>query len=83
MTEIKLKPCPFCGAEAITQVAVIRSEIESCTADISFIVSCSNCYIGQRWDINDRDSFEDAKTAMQKAIEAWNRRIENETELMG
>ena len=78
MNEIKLKPCPFCGGEATTRVVVIRSEIAGCTDDISFVVGCSTCHIGQRWDINDRDSFEDAKTAMQKAIEAWNRRAEND-----
>lgn len=70
----KLKPCPFCGGEAYTIVKVVNG----ISADtIRFAVKCVNCNIDQHFDIACADSFEKVKSAMDKAIDAWNRRVDN------
>lgn len=70
-----LKNCPFCGRKVTTSVSVIRGT----TADrIKFAVCCPACHIQQAIDIVSPDTFEEAENAMQKAVEAWNRRVENE-----
>lgn len=77
MPEIKLKPCPFCGREVTTRVSVVCGKV---TDRIKFAVCCPACHIQQAVDIVSSDTFEEAEKAMQKAIEYWNRRTENETD---
>ena len=78
MNEIKLKPCPFCGREAATQTTVIHRDIADC---IRYAVGCPACRIELHSDIEEIEgTFKTTETAMQKAIEAWNRRAENETD---
>lgn len=75
MPETKLKPCPFCGREVTTSVSVICGA----TADrIRFAVCCPACRIQQGINIVSLDTFSEAEKAMQNAVEAWNRRVENE-----
>lgn len=77
MPEIKLKNCPFCGREVTTKVSVIYGT--TTMADrIRFAACCPACRIQQAIDIESPDTFEEAEKAMQKAVEAWNRRTENE-----
>ncbi len=73
MAEIKLKPCPFCGRDAITMIEVFRVNIDDC---IKFSAYCPACHVGQNSNIVTSATFEEAMTAMQKAVEAWNRRTE-------
>ena len=75
MTETKLKLCPFCGREVTTSVSVICG---TTSYRIKFAVCCPACRIQQAIDMVSPDTFEEAEKAMQKAIKAWNRRIENE-----
>lgn len=67
--ETMLKPCPFCGGEAKLKQD-IRYPKPECTPKQAFEVVCQNrdCIIG----------FVDAryKLTAQKAIQAWNRRVE-------
>ena len=66
MSEIKLKPCPFCGGEAILK----RDRIGL------YCVKCTNCgcmttyqfYFGEGEEVSKR-----------KAADVWNRRDENES----
>ena len=62
MSEIKLKPCPFCGGEATTvfYVGYIYVSCEKCGAT-SEIVKISEEY----------------SAAEKTAAEAWNRRADN------
>ncbi len=77
MPEIKLKPCPFCGRLATTRIAVVRGT----AADrIRFSACCPACRIELHTDIENYDSFEEAEKAAKRAIEAWNRRAENDTD---
>lgn len=66
MSEIKLKPCPFCGGEAI-------------------LLTCSRLYIleqnkGRRavFCVNDDCGAVMYGSTQREAIDAWNRRTNNE-----
>ena len=74
MPETKLKPCPFCGKEPITKVKVC-SGISS--SEIKYSVECEYCGIGIGAYITTCDSFNNAQSAMDRAIEYWNRRVDN------
>lgn len=61
MSEIKLKPCPFCGGEAHKRIAF---PVDSDGMEMNmYIVECENCDIGfsRLWD-------------EEEVIEAWNTR---------
>ena len=66
----KLKPCPFCGGEAV----VDRSPVLGYAPAVSFEVRCSVC--GQKRFGGYFDTvYKSEKWARKKAIEAWNKRI--------
>lgn len=79
----KLKPCPFCGGEAVlTQLtAVYNSGRGSLTTD--FYVNCTECevrttqYESEVYISASGDVVVDADGA-QTAVEAWNRRTSDE-----
>lgn len=75
MPEIKLKPCPFCGGVPITRITVVRGISED---KIRYSIMCDDCCIRRFADICSGDSFEKVKSAIDKAIEEWNRRSPNE-----
>ena len=60
----KLKPCPFCGGEAI---------LRQCQNgfNIWYRVRCKDCGIAQ-------DSIGNGYYSESQAIEAWNRRVKDE-----
>ena len=66
MSEIKLKPCPFCGGEAKVFAY----------SDGGICVKCMNCYCQtfatSDWNIANAKE----KSAYEKIVEAWNRRAE-------
>lgn len=70
MTEIKLKPCPFCGGKGeLRRESLIFSWVQH-----SF-VRCEKCF-ARGEEITTSTEY----SADEKAIEAWNRRTENETD---
>jgi len=77
MNKYVLKPCPFCGGEAILRsglslVPVMDGHGEYTDAEIDgypSYVECTECgSIGQSFDNKD-DNDDD------RAVEAWNRRV--------
>ena len=74
MPEIKLKPCPFCGKEPVTKVKVCSGTYAS---EIRYSVECKYCDVSIGAYITTCDSFTDAQSAMNRAIEDWNRRTDN------
>lgn len=67
MSEIKLKPCPFCGGEAILK----RDRIGL------YCVKCTNCGCMTTYQF---DFGEGEETSKRKAADVWNRRADNETD---
>lgn len=62
---IELKPCPFCGGEAMLDY--------ECYGGGKSFVYCKSCRIStERFEIS-REYASD-----EKAIEAWNRRVSDE-----
>ena len=65
MSEIKLKPCPFCGGKAIIARYI----------DAYSLVVCEKCGAESRMvEISEKYCSD------EKAAEAWNRRVDNVTE---
>ena len=65
MAEMKLKHCPFCGGKAFL------SDNSSCS-----YVCCEDCgATGQSFKVSKKYSSD------EKAIEAWNKRTDNEYEV--
>lgn len=50
MSEIKLKPCPFCGSEEIEIIGVGR--------DWEYTVKCNSCNAGTDYFINKKEAKE-------------------------
>ena len=74
MSEAKLKPCPFCGKEPATKVKVYEGISSS---KIKYSVECEYCGIDIGAYIKPYVSFNNAQSAMDRAIEYWNRRVDN------
>ena len=69
MTDIKLKPCPFCGGEAIVFVA----------QDHGVRVACINCVCGTFWAQDSSTAvFANKPSAIARVVDAWNRRMTHE-----
>ena len=81
MMNKKLKPCPFCGGKA---------KLQECTRELpfseeqnSFHVTCTKCGCSPFWfsGVNlhyTKPGMEKAEELKLQAIEAWNRRANNE-----
>ena len=67
MSEIKLKPCPFCGGKAI-MMRLERLE----TGFVSYYVSHSDIF-NCTYEIKQQS----ASQTMQEAANKWNRRADN------
>lgn len=63
----ELKPCPFCGGKAIKQV------------NSGVCVKCVDCGISTITLI-DMPSHKSNKGAIERVIEMWNRRVNNEAD---
>lgn len=68
----KLKPCPFCGDEAITRVTITQHDM------IAIKVGCFDCEVWKYNKINSGDSIEKFNEAVQDVISKWNRRVTDE-----
>lgn len=77
----ELKPCPICGAKAFVQHDIVDG------FGFGWSVGCPRaCIEDGVHGFNDYESFKKAKLVMfhflskQAAIEAWNKRVEMESE---
>ena len=86
MEQLKLKPCPFCGGRAelkggdfipepqidSTGVYIGMGVTPDCEISPAF-VECTNCHAYG-------PDFDEAEDAIEKAVEAWNARTDNDTD---
>lgn len=77
MGEIKLKPCPFCGSDPYT--AIVGSNDEK----MKIYIQCNASDCGTKMEFTIKAervclNFNDVISGINKAVEAWNRRAENE-----
>lgn len=66
MSEIKLKPCPFCGGEPVLK----RDRIGI------YCVQCTNCGCMTTFQF---DFGEGEEASKRKAADVWNRRVVDES----
>ena len=71
MTMSDLKPCPFCGSEAVLN----HGHMITATGQYLANVKCSECGIATRvvW------STDSPEEAVKESIEAWNKRVVTDT----
>ena len=79
MSEIKLKPCPFCGTLPYTSVNGSNGK------KIKGYIQCNNpnCGALMEFEIKTESGFlriNEVIDGFNKAEEAWNRRADNETD---
>ena len=79
MSEIKLKPCPFCKTMPYTSIesaddkkikGYIQCNAPDCGAKIDFEYKSKNGFL----------TFDEVMEALNETIEAWDRRADNETD---
>ena len=71
----KLKPCPFCGSEAKTNVHYWKCGGNN---ELGLVaeVKCDNCDVSQFADFEGNNkSFNEYITAFNTVVEKWNTRI--------
>lgn len=64
MPEIKLKPCPFCGGEAVL------------FADDGVRVMCAECSASTRIERDTITMFDISGNAVKTVIRVWNERVD-------
>ena len=77
MNMIELKPCPFCGSEAKLYVSECGVCV-MCTGGFKKGCGCKTSWYRDDYYLSGLDDWNDwskaKKTAVDKAIESWNRR---------
>lgn len=73
MSEIKLKPCPFCKTLPYTSIEFAND------TKIKGYIQCNNPYCGAKIDFEYKTksgflTFDEVIEALNETIEAWNRR---------
>lgn len=78
MSEIKLKPCPFCGGEAVYVTSSNNSS--HCCVGFDFEVKCKECKVGipgryeMKFYLGENGELKILADERPKAAERWNRR---------
>lgn len=73
----ELKPCPFCGGKAYLEQRH-RAFINGVSTRVA-LVRCTNCEArSPRFELEDFGRTSHSSKANEKAIDAWNRRVDNE-----
>lgn len=65
----ELKPCPFCGGEAVLESFTVRKGYEA-------VIHCNGSCLANMPTI----TFETEEEANKRAVDTWNRRAKDETD---
>ena len=78
--KIELKPCPFCGYDAYSQIRVKRGMANDC---ILVRIKCKNCDAYQESIAESGISIEAMQEMIARVANYWNRRCQALPELSG
>lgn len=80
MSEVKLKPCPFCGSVPTVE---FESGGRNCsTIIINIYIRCGKCRISKSEQMCLNDDLSEPEHAVQRAVLGWNTRYtENPSEI--
>lgn len=83
MSEINLKPCPFCGKEAEFFIIDIKTYNREKAAEWGFTIRCTNCGVKNPHlyilsvTLNKNAELQHIIDERQNAIDDWNRRAKD------
>ena len=80
MRELELKPCPFCGYDAYSQI-VVKSGISY--EAVCVRIKCKNCDAFQEVNAESGCSIDAMQEIIVRAANYWNRRCQALPELFG
>lgn len=80
MDKLKLKPCPFCGYDAYSQIKVKRGMAYDA---ICVRIKCKNCDASQEVNAESGCSIDAMQEMIVRAANYWNRRCQALPELSG
>lgn len=72
MRELELKPCPFCGYDAYSQIKVKRGMAYDA---ICVRIKCKNCDASQEVNAESGCSIDAMQEMIARAAHYWNRRL--------
>lgn len=72
----KIKPCPFCGGKALPMVR--KRHHPYCYGVMDVFVECRTCH-SRGPSFNDFRNDDSVLTMSNKAINAWNERVKNDS----
>lgn len=73
---VKLRRCPFCNGVALTRVTIKQETPHK--KYLNFTIKCLKCDCSRTTTIDLCDtSFDDILRGISKAIDEWNRRVDN------
>ena len=71
MNNIKLKPCPFCGGNALSRIRIMRNDPVDY---VQLQIYCSKCNINRVKTIDNNRTLDNLQTVMGQLIDSWNTR---------
>ncbi len=77
-SKVKLKPCPFCGAEG-REISIQVKRVHGITVDLHgkkyWMIECLPCDANTGWCFDGDAHIYEMNNGKELAIQKWNRRI--------
>jgi Lar family restriction alleviation protein len=82
MDKLKLKPCPFCGFDAYSQIRV-KQGVSYDAIRVVVVIKCKNCDASQEVSAESGCSIDAMQEMIARVANYWNRRCQVLPELSG